>query len=216
MNILYLKKPTLNQFQNVSCVAFCILCLTIIMTTVLCHVEENCQEPTLQSLSEALNTARNTNRQQLILIGQGSASRNLVSNCTLRTPIDWDTRCPANLQALDNSPNSPIKDRSVCPYYFEIETDSHRFPKAITRAVCKCQYCLEDHGPSSKNVCEPVHTPEMVLRRGRCTDGVYQYHPTEIQRQISCLCARMREIIVSSSTTESAAAGDALGPVPVA
>jgi hypothetical protein len=104
-------------------------------------------------------------------------------------------QCP---EMLASGIDSPLEDRSTCPFYYVISHDPRRFPAAIAQARCKCRSCLDVAGGKSANVCEPFYYPMKVLMKTGCVDGVYQYEDATIQIQVGCMCAHRRMAVSGS------------------
>ena len=197
VNLLY--------FQDIISKYIIIMAGVLSMVTCTCIPDRACAEPT--DLDAQLATARGRNIM-LALPSSHNTNRQNTDGCEIkRENMDTDVSCPGNSSSLEHAQASKLKDRSLCPYYYEMETDPTRYPNTLFNARCKCPFCLEDRGLSSVNVCEPEYIPDVVLQRGNCVAGVYQYHRHEIKRQVACLCARKREAEYRADPMESNGGG---------
>ncbi|KAL3857097.1 hypothetical protein ACJMK2_011793 [Sinanodonta woodiana] len=67
----------------------------------------------------------------------------------------------------------PVYAMSTCPWTYAVDHDHLRFPSTILMAKPRCTYCIGSNGDLE---CNPITKSIHVLRRGECTDGLYQYH----------------------------------------
>ena len=68
---------------------------------------------------------------------------------------------------------------------YVLETDHHRFPKTLLRAVCRSRYKT----PSSECRCMLENQRrELVLYRLKCTDGISRWVKSHIDVPYSCSC----------------------------
>ncbi|XP_033738756.1 interleukin 17-like protein [Pecten maximus] len=168
------------------------------------HTTSTCTTPATVNLAIQLRLARNViSSESILLAQQNSDSHN--DNVTI-TVIEGETNvCPENLSELENTMDTLVRHRSTCPFYMVSEHNPYRYPATLTSVRCRCQKCLEFGGHSEHNVCEPVYVNEVVLMRGSCENGVYQYNPTDIKIQVACTCARAKE----------AESPESEGPIPL-
>ncbi|XP_069128520.1 interleukin 17-like protein [Argopecten irradians] len=152
-----------------------------------------CSTPATVNLAIQLRLARNAISADSILLASENTD-NRGDNTTV-TMIEGETNvCPGNLNEIESTMDTMIRHRSTCPFFMVSEHNPYRFPTTLPSVRCRCQNCLERNGRSEENVCEPVYVTEVVLMRGGCENGVYQYNPTEIKIQVACTCAKAREV----------------------
>ena len=99
-------------------------------------------------------------------------------------------RCPKpKNNTMSFKPHDPLKDRSLCPWYHIITSDSDRYPVDLLEIRCRrCKKCLMDNRVKSR--CEPVYYPLRVLRKtGKCIDELYEYVPSWQKVAVGCTCA---------------------------
>ena len=122
------------------------------------------------------------------------------------TPVDFisssaqgnfhrgETTCPKTLPT-----SGETKDRSSCPWYTKVITNSTLFPSVRSEAVCRCRDCIES---DKMHNCEPVYSEMLFLQRtSACVDGVFVYEPIRRYIQTGCVCAQKR-IINNNTNTE--------------
>ena len=98
-----------------------------------------------------------------------------------------ETTCPKTLPT-----SGKTKDRSSCPWYTKLITDSTLFPSARSEAVCRCSNCI---GSDRMHNCEHVYTKMLFLQRTSvCVDGLFVYEPITKHISTGCVCAQKRII----------------------
>ncbi|KAL3886459.1 hypothetical protein ACJMK2_026444 [Sinanodonta woodiana] len=80
---------------------------------------------------------------------------------------------------------------STCPWTYAVDHDHLRFPSTILMAKPRCTYCIGSNGDLE---CNPITKSIRVLRRGECTDGLYQYHESTQEVTIGFTCAGRRTV----------------------
>lgn len=117
----------------------------------------------------------------------------------LRSSNHMLTNCPKSIPT-----SGDVNDRSLCPWYYEINEDPMRYPAVIPEARCKCEYCLEVTGKK----CENVNYNIRVLKRSSeiCdADGYYQYKEVYVSIRVGCTCAGSAITTVPSTDAGTAA-----------
>lgn len=114
--------------------------------------------------SRTTATTRASNDDNVIEIPTGDASQ----------------ECPSQ---PDYSPESGLKERSLCPWYSVVNHDRLRYPEDIVEARCRCTECINH--PSGG--CERVYYKIPVLRLANERDC----HPTGgwYHVAVGCACA---------------------------
>ena len=107
-----------------------------------------------------------------------------ISSSANQTLHRGETTCPKTLPS-----SGETKDRSSCPWYTKVITDSTLLPSARSEAVCRCRDCIESN--RTRN-CELVYSEMLFLQRTSvCVDGLFVYEP--ITKHISnrmCVCSQ--------------------------
>ena len=105
-----------------------------------------------------------------------------------------ETACPETLPTSDET-----KDRSSCPCYTKVITDSTLYPSVRSEAVCRCRDCI---GSDGMHNCEHVYSEMLYLQRTSvCVDGLFVYEPITKPVSTGCVCAHKR-IIKNPSNTD--------------
>ena len=117
-----------------------------------------------------------------------------ISSSANQTLHRGETTCPKTL-----SSSGEPKDRSSCPWYTKVITDSTLFPSVRSEAVCRCRDCIGSDGMRN---CEPVYSKMLFLQRSSvCVDGLFVYEPKTKHISTGCVCAHKR-IIKNPSNTD--------------
>ena len=94
-----------------------------------------------------------------------------------------ETTCPKTLPTSGDT-----KDRSSCPWYNKIITDSTLYPSVRSEAVCRCRDCI---GSDGMHGCEAVyHEMSFLQRTSACVDGLFVYEPITKLIPTGCVCAQ--------------------------
>ena len=103
-----------------------------------------------------------------------------------------ETTCPKTLPS-----NGETKDRSSCPWYTKVITDSTLFPSNRSEAVCRCRDCI---GSDGMHNCEHVYNEMLFLQRtSECIDGLFVYELMRKHVPKACVCAHKRIIKIPSN-----------------
>ncbi|XP_063293494.1 interleukin-17C [Pelobates fuscus] len=103
--------------------------------------------------------------------------------------------CPINEFAANRD---EVKDRSISPWEYRIDTDETRYPQKLAFAHCLCKGCIHTHGTRvSENhslVSVPVEQTMLVLRRKTCAHdkSKYTFEVDYINVPVACTCAKPR------------------------
>ena len=117
-----------------------------------------------------------------------------ISSSANQTLYRGETTCPKTLPS-----NGETKDRSSCPWYTKVITNSTLYPKVRMEAVCRCRDCI---GSDGMHNCEPVYSEMLFLQHSSvCVDGLFVYEPIVKHIQIGCVCA-LKRIVKSSSNND--------------
>ena len=86
-------------------------------------------------------------------------------------------------------------DRALCPWKWEVDTDTDRLPEVVSHAVCKCEDCELDHLGSypdapelSASGCREVYKTAFALRRETPGDHTSPFVPTQMWVSVACVC----------------------------
>ncbi|KAK3090148.1 hypothetical protein FSP39_009495 [Pinctada imbricata] len=126
------------------------------------------------------------------------------------TYLNGIQNCPNSQTNLNVTITSPLSERATCPFYFVSTFDARRYPQRITEARCSCIQCLEYHGLSHRNKCEPVYRDVKVLVKTECQSNVWQYSSRIYKKQESCTCAVQPRIRHTENRDQNTAQ-----PIPV-
>ena len=117
-----------------------------------------------------------------------------ISSSANQTLHRGETTCPKTLPA-----SGETKDRSSCPWYTKVITDSTLYPSVRSEAVCRCRDCI---GSDGMHNCEYVYSEMLFLQRTSvCVDGLFVYEPITKHISTGCVCAQKR-IIKNPSNTD--------------
>ena len=88
----------------------------------------------------------------------------------------------------------PLRERSTCPFVFEVWSNSRMYPDKIREATCVCSSCLDSsfNNSSSINQCEALTVNEIRLwKTGEAdTANVCEWRGFKYPRAVGCTCAR--------------------------
>ena len=105
-----------------------------------------------------------------------------ISPSANQTLYVGEKTCPKTLPS-----SGETKDRSSCPWYTKVITDSTLFPSVRSEAMCRCRDCIESDGMHN---CELVYSEMLFLQRTSvCVDGLFVYEPITKRISTGCLCA---------------------------
>lgn len=105
-----------------------------------------------------------------------------------QTAFGSNMLCPTTVY---ESANDPLNKRSTCPWIYETDHDSMRFPTTILRATPLCTYCI---GSGGKYECNPIFRNMTVLRQDKVPDanGNYRWMQSEYTTTVAYTCAGRR------------------------
>lgn len=103
--------------------------------------------------------------------------------CRNQQPLGTITNSRRDRRPPQPNSGDDLSSRSTCPYRYHVEEDRNRIPRFILQAECLHSEC-QDGG---LNVCEPVQTQVMVLRRQNCI-----WKRSLATQTVACLCATRR------------------------
>nr|WOE89243.1 interleukin 17-3 [Sepiella japonica] len=105
-----------------------------------------------------------------------------ISSSSKQTLHRGETTCPKSLPR-----SGKTQDRSTCPWYTKIITDSTLFPSVRSEAVCRCHDCI---GSDGMHNCERVYSEMFFLQlTSVCVDGLFVYEPITKRIPTGCVCA---------------------------
>lgn len=110
-----------------------------------------------------------------------------ISSSPNQTLHHGERTCPKTLKTSGDT-----QDRSTCPWYTKIITDSTLFPPVRSEAVCRCPDCIGSHGI---HYCEHVYSKTLFFQRTSvCVDGLLVYEPIIKHISTGCVCAHKKFI----------------------
>ncbi|PIK55302.1 hypothetical protein BSL78_07774 [Apostichopus japonicus] len=119
-----------------------------------------CPEPTPEDLADIVSNAEDTveilseDEELEVWTSLTGLSPYLVDSCNHRDVIA----------------NAALNTRTLCPYTYEEQTDTHRYPQTIPQVRCNCTDCYNPNDAHQDNTCRPVFKDIPVLRRGGSED----------------------------------------------
>ncbi|KAK3576566.1 hypothetical protein CHS0354_011244 [Potamilus streckersoni] len=154
-------------------------------------VGNSCQPPANLTVSyQKLNQGNDTVLKFFVPPSYNS-SNNEVPEKALTDQCDGkkhDEICPKNVSGGNHV---PVYARSTCPWTYAVDHDPLRFPSTILLAKPRCTYCI---GSNDDLECNPITHTIRVLRRGECTEGLYQYYEFTQEVTIGFTCAGRRTV----------------------
>jgi hypothetical protein len=105
--------------------------------------------------------------------------------------FEADYSCPMK---SPKDPQTDVKDRGLCPWYFVKNVDDRRIPRTLLEARCKCQDCIDSgRTPTGRNrQCEPLYYGLRVMRRVEVGNQTKKYTVDWETIAVGCTCAFKR------------------------
>ena len=92
--------------------------------------------------------------------------------------------CPSELKT---DPNLPVNAKSTCPWYYEVDHNTSRYPAVILKAVTPCtDTCI--YGNDDLQCLPVVRTIKTMTERGHDVSGDIKYETTEEPITVGFTC----------------------------
>jgi hypothetical protein len=157
----------------------------------------NCQDPNERELENHLAKAYSEYMNLMMngieyMVDVQHAYKDLIQTPSAHQSIVrtyGNTKC-----AISSQTHWQLEGYSSCPYHFVEVKRLDRFPFWQKQAVCNCQNCLRYNAVELRLDCMQINIVKLVLKRGECVNGIYQWRPCFENVPISCTC--MRNVIL--------------------
>ena len=116
----------------------------------------------------------------------------VVYDTVLESGDSLDARsCPTEVR---NGADLPVNERSTCPWYYEVNRDTNRYPEVILNAVTPCtSSCI---GRDETYQCYPITRNIQVLKFKQDYNSTYRiYEANDIDITVGFTCASRRMIL---------------------
>ncbi len=175
-----------------------LLVLTINICQVVCHNRKN--SPLIHKFQpdKCVDKYSTFEKQQklneyILFIEKLKDSRSLMAvNDILSMDAESNSRLFDETQCLLRSRNTfTVRQRSLCPWKYDVKFREDRFPEFIAEAKCTCSKCnhmIKDQLPNTYG-CLPILEPRPVLKRSCGSDGIYTWTPDIEFINVGCTCA---------------------------
>ena len=115
-----------------------------------------------------------------------------ASDTVLESEDSLDARsCPTEVR---NGAYLPVNERSTCPWYYEVNRDTNRYPEVILNAVTPCtSSCI---GRDDTYQCYPITRNIQVFKFKQDYNSTHRiYEPSDIDITVGFTCASRRMIL---------------------
>jgi hypothetical protein len=163
-----------------------------------CHSRKN--SPLIQRLQapKCVDKYGSQEKQQMLsgyvmFIEKSKDVRNLrAAGDILSADLENNASLFEETQCLLRARNTTtVRQKSLCPWRYDVKYREDRFPEFISEAKCTCSTCnhlIKDQIPNMYG-CLPIMEPVPALIRTCGSDGIYKWTPQIEFISIGCTCA---------------------------
>nr|XP_054757488.1 interleukin 17-like protein [Lytechinus pictus] len=152
---------------------------------------QSCIDPPIEDLQRCINTVPS---EQVIEL-ESNLEYDLENrfNFSVYATEPTSTPVPVNLGEGEHA----LNERTLCPWKYKTNSNLNRFPIDIQYAQCQCRNCIDPdmHSLSIMNLCRPIVSWRVVLTRGPCVNGTYQYIEENLPVPVACVCDRRNHLV---------------------